>query len=235
MWKKWNIKYSLALHPLQIAITLRGLKLLKVGGRLVYSTCSLNPIEDEAVVMALLRRCGGAVRIVDVRDRYPKLRRAAGLFHWEVVDGENTPFPRFDAIPAENRRLYRESMFPPSEEACRSAHLEWAMRFLPHHQDTGGFFVCVLEKTAEIPKLDREEDEENADETPKENGDETPKEEGEKSQGMEEEKNETPKENETPQKEDEEEEEEANELMDGDLVGIVKDEQQYVDFPAVPA
>ena len=108
------------------------------------------------------------------------------------------------------------------------------MRFLPHHQDTGGFFVCVLEKTAEIPKLDREEDEENADETPKENGDETPKEEGEKSQGMEEEKNETPKENETPQKE-EEEEEEANELMDGDLVGIVKDEQQYVDFPAVHA
>ena len=28
---------------------------------------------------------------------------------------------------------------------------------------------------------------------------------------------------------------EAKELMDGDLVGIVKDEQQYVDFPAVPA
>lgn len=193
----------------------------------MYSTCSLNPIEDEAVVMALLRRCGGAVRVVDVRDRYPKLRRAAGLFHWHVVDGENAPFPRFEAIPAENRRLYRETMFPPSEEACRSAHLEWAMRFLPHHQDTGGFFVCVLEKTAEIPKMDREEEEEE-NETPKENGDETPKAEGEKSKAMEEEKKETPKENETPQKEEaeEEEEEEENELMDGDLVGIVKDEQQ---------
>ena len=195
----------------------------------MYSTCSLNPIEDEAVVMALLRRCGGAVRIVDVRDRYPKLRRAAGLFQWQVVDGQNQPFPRFDAIPAENRRLYRESMFPPSEEACREAHLEWAMRFLPHHQDTGGFFVCVLEKTAEIPKLDREEEEEENG-TPKEN--ETPKEEGEKSKAMETEK-ETPKENETPQQqqEEEEEEEEENELLDGDLVGIVKDEQQYLAFP----
>lgn len=27
-----------------------GVALLRVGGRLVYSTCSLNPIEDEAVV-----------------------------------------------------------------------------------------------------------------------------------------------------------------------------------------
>lgn len=43
----------------QVPIALRGVKLLKVGCEMVYSTCSLNPIENEAVVAEVLRRCGG--------------------------------------------------------------------------------------------------------------------------------------------------------------------------------
>jgi multisite-specific tRNA:(cytosine-C5)-methyltransferase len=34
----------------------KAFKLLKKGGRLVYSTCSFNPIENEAVVAAALSR-----------------------------------------------------------------------------------------------------------------------------------------------------------------------------------
>ena len=30
--------------------------------------------------------------------------------------------------------------------------LERCLRVLPHHNDTGGFFVAVLEKTAELPR-----------------------------------------------------------------------------------
>ena len=44
---------------------MRGLALLKVGGLMVYSTCSLNPLENEAVVATLLRRCEGSVEVVD--------------------------------------------------------------------------------------------------------------------------------------------------------------------------
>ncbi len=40
--------------------------MLAVGGTLVYSTCSLNPIEDEAVVAELLRRFAGVLELVDV-------------------------------------------------------------------------------------------------------------------------------------------------------------------------
>ena len=39
-----------------MAIALRGLQLLRVGGRMVYSTCSLNPVEDEAVVAELIAK-----------------------------------------------------------------------------------------------------------------------------------------------------------------------------------
>jgi 16S rRNA C967 or C1407 C5-methylase (RsmB/RsmF family) len=39
----------------------RGLELLKTGGRLVYSTCTMNPYENEAVVAECVRRFGGKV------------------------------------------------------------------------------------------------------------------------------------------------------------------------------
>jgi 16S rRNA C967 or C1407 C5-methylase (RsmB/RsmF family) len=40
-------------------------QLTKVGGRLVYSTCSLNPVEDEAVVNEMLTLAEGSLELVD--------------------------------------------------------------------------------------------------------------------------------------------------------------------------
>ena len=53
------------LCSIQLAILQRGLELLEIGGKVVYSTCSLNPLEDEAVVAAAISKCGGAVEIVE--------------------------------------------------------------------------------------------------------------------------------------------------------------------------
>lgn len=44
-----NEKFILFLHIARI-----GLALLKVGGRMVYSTCSMNPVENEAVVAEVI-------------------------------------------------------------------------------------------------------------------------------------------------------------------------------------
>jgi len=44
-WAKWSIKDGLGLHALQIQIAIRAVQLCKVGGYVLYSTCSLNPVE----------------------------------------------------------------------------------------------------------------------------------------------------------------------------------------------
>ena len=61
---------------------------LKAGGRLAYSTCSLNPIEDEAVVWAVLRATKGALRLVDCRKEklLPGLVRRDGIETWSASE-----------------------------------------------------------------------------------------------------------------------------------------------------
>lgn len=53
---------------------------------MVYSTCTFNPIEDEAVVAELLETCKGAMELVDVSSELPELRRLPGMTSWKVRD-----------------------------------------------------------------------------------------------------------------------------------------------------
>ena len=88
IWRKWSPTFGLGLHKcvpgrrpgepgrqrltkacelgghvasdrLQVRILERALQLCTVGGRVVYSTCSFNPIENEAVVAAMLEKYPG--------------------------------------------------------------------------------------------------------------------------------------------------------------------------------
>ena len=57
-FQKWNGASGTNLHGVQYRILKRALELLEVGGRLVYSTCSLNPVEDEAVIQRMILDAG---------------------------------------------------------------------------------------------------------------------------------------------------------------------------------
>jgi 16S rRNA C967 or C1407 C5-methylase (RsmB/RsmF family) len=54
-WGHWEAHLGRQLHSLQLQIAVRAASLLKRGGVMAYSTCSMNPLEDEAVVAALLK------------------------------------------------------------------------------------------------------------------------------------------------------------------------------------
>ncbi|CAB4062185.1 NSUN2 [Lepeophtheirus salmonis] len=129
IWPKWSPHASNNLHGLQFRILKRGLELLEVGGRLVYSTCSLNPVEDEAVLTHMLKETRDTVRIVDGSSLVPGLKFKPGLTSWKIADKNFNIYSKFEDVP--------ESMH--------------TMRVLPHLQDTGGFFVAVLEKVKICP------------------------------------------------------------------------------------
>lgn len=151
IWHRWTPHQAVSLHRLQMRILLRGLELLKVGGRLVYSTCSFNPIENEAVLAGVLNGFEEAVELVDCSQEIPNLKRRPGMKHWKVFDRKGNEFENFAAVKCSPTEGFKETMFPPSPEVADKLKLERCLRIYPHLQNTGGFFVAVLEKKAELP------------------------------------------------------------------------------------
>uniref|UniRef100_A0A671DXH1 tRNA (cytosine(34)-C(5))-methyltransferase n=2 Tax=Rhinolophus ferrumequinum TaxID=59479 RepID=A0A671DXH1_RHIFE len=152
VWRKWTPLHSLQLHGLQLRIATRGAEQLVEGGRMVYSTCSLNPIEDEAVIASLLEKSEGALELADVSCELPGLKWMPGLRHWKVMTKDGHWFAEWDEVPHSRHTQIRPTMFPPKDpEKLQAMHLERCLRILPHHQNTGGFFVAVLVKKSSMP------------------------------------------------------------------------------------
>lgn len=151
VWMKWNAANGASLHGLQYRIVRRGAEMLTVGGKMVYSTCSLNPIEDEAVLHRLLAEAKGSLELEEVSEKLPGLKFVRGLSSWIVMSRDLTAYSTPEEVPESMKHILRESLFPPKVEDADKFHLERCLRILPHHQNTGGFFVSVLKKVALLP------------------------------------------------------------------------------------
>ena len=126
--------------------------MLNVGGRLVYSTCSLNPIENEAVLQRIIADADGALEIVDAAHMVPGLKFKPGMTSWKLATKQvDEIFTSFDEVPDKYHTVIRPNMFPLPTQQIKKIGLEKCLRVLPHLQNSGGFFVAVIEKRRQLP------------------------------------------------------------------------------------
>lgn len=85
-WRMWRPVDGIHLHGLQVKILQRAINLAKPGALIVYSTCSINPVEDEAVVVETMRVFNGAkkgsLELLDIHSRFPNLHMSKGISDW---------------------------------------------------------------------------------------------------------------------------------------------------------
>ena len=98
---KWRFKPEdlVDLQTRQLAILLSGMHCVSPGGRIVYSTCSLEKEENSAVVEKAMS-LDHSFRIVDCRVELERLR-TEGELHWENLDSL-TDGPYLQTMPGTN-------------------------------------------------------------------------------------------------------------------------------------
>merc|ERR1712130_871571 len=134
-----------------MGILTHALHLLSDNGICIYSTCSFNPIENEAVICSALQSLNDynsqniRIELIDCSKMFPLLQRNKGLMQWKVWNKSMTKFySKYSEVPSKEKNKIKPTMFMPNEKVLNYLKLDRCMRFLPHFYDTGGFFVCVL-------------------------------------------------------------------------------------------
>ncbi|VDI68498.1 tRNA (cytosine34-C5)-methyltransferase [Mytilus galloprovincialis] len=126
IWSRWNANIGPNLHKVQMKILKRGLELLAVGGRLVYSTCSLNPVENEAIIASMMEKCKGCIELIDVSSQLPNLKYNNGLSSWKVFNKKMELMSNLEETRNKGYSHFEGSMFPPDN--ARDFNLERCAR-----------------------------------------------------------------------------------------------------------
>lgn len=154
VWWDWTPKESRKMFTMQVDITVRGASLLVPGGHLVYSTCSMDPVENEAVVAEVLRRCPYLELVPMALDG---IQLHPGLTAWPVLneEGEPVPLSETSTLPF----FQPEHLAPQdrcaigvgdkAQETAVEAQLQHCLRLWHDDNNTGGFFVAQFRHASE--------------------------------------------------------------------------------------
>lgn len=119
---RWDIKEAISLSSLQLRILKRSLELVKYDGIVVYSTCSLNPIENEYVIDCALKEFD-----FEIMSNFDFIQYPSDIFDKSKIIVR----PGISKFENENFKFNNEK-------------LKNCLRILPQDQNTGGFFIAVL-------------------------------------------------------------------------------------------
>jgi 16S rRNA C967 or C1407 C5-methylase (RsmB/RsmF family) len=160
LWWRWTPKNGRALFKLQVDIVARGASLLVPGGKLMLSTCSMDPVENEAVVAELLRQLPYLQLVPIDESLVPGLTLQKGISDWDILDEEGKVVAFDGSLPelpllkpahlCPKKRMELSDDVELDETVDVEKELE-IISLLPlcrrlRHQDndTGGFFVAML-------------------------------------------------------------------------------------------
>ncbi|MBI2117689.1 hypothetical protein HYT95_02210, partial [Candidatus Peregrinibacteria bacterium] len=116
---------------LQVALLVSAIHAAKAGGRIVYSTCTLTPEENEGVVLEVLKMLEGKVEVVDPRKLRVTSSQTREIFENAIRDSSKVQH-WLKALETRNWKLETQPL----------------LRLWPQTFDTEGFFCAVLEKKA---------------------------------------------------------------------------------------
>ena len=117
--KYCNPKRVKSLQNTQIALLESAVHSAKVGGRIVYSTCTLTPEENEGVILDILKKFDGKIEVV----------KDLGIGTWDFGQA------------IKDSEIVQKSLCPTSQV------LSPFLRLWPHTFATEGFFSAVLTTT----------------------------------------------------------------------------------------